>query len=85
MRARACPCAPVTQNSQPPNQKMRHQKAKAKKQAFFEDFSEDFFEAPLDDYLAPSPDGMDELLHFKTLEEIVEWLDEDGSFASPSR
>ena len=86
MRARARPCALVTQNSQPPNQKKKHKKAKAKEQAF----SEDVF-APLEaleDYLAPSPDGMDleQLLHGKALNEILEWLDEsDESFKTPSR
>ena len=77
MRARARPCAPVTQNSEPPNQKKRHKKAKAKNDEAF--FDEAFFEAPLEDYLAPSSDGMDEeqLIHFKTLDEIVEWLSKD--------
>ena len=74
VRARARPCAPVTQNSEPPNQKKRHKKAKAKNDEAF--FDEAFFQAPLKDYLAPSSDGMDaEQLMFKSLEEIVEWLD----------
>ena len=71
----------MTQNSEPPNQKKRHKKAK--EQASLEEKA--FFEAPLEDYLAPSSEGMDvkQLIHFKTLDEIVEWLDEDGSFNSP--
>ena len=73
-RARACPCAPVTQNSEPPNQKKRHKKAKEQAS-----LKEAFFGAALDDPLSPGgavPDGMDEeqFLNSLTLTEILEWL-----------